>query len=141
MEYRDEFPKSTLEGRPIPGKIALFQYTAKTAEQLPYYDRNPLCYLIAVERGTVFWGVNLHYHRPENRLSIMRYIDAGEDLARLRGFHKYLKSYVRSPFLTIATEEWDKAVNLDSEKFVRDFGSVEIDIDPDTVYRKGTLKN
>lgn len=71
----------------------------------------------------------------------MRYIDAGEDLARLRGFHKYLKSYVRSPFLTIATEEWDKAVNLDSEKFVRDFGSVEIDIDPDTVYRKGILKN
>jgi hypothetical protein len=107
---------------------------------MPFYDRNPLCYIIAIERQTIFWGVNLHYHSPENRLAIMRYIDSGNDLAKLRGFHKYLKSYVGSPFLTIATEEWEKAVNLDSEQFVRDFGSIEIDIDPKTVYRKGTLK-
>ena len=141
MEYKDEFPDSKMVANPTPGAISLFSYTAKTALDLPYYDRNPLCYIIAVERNKIFWGVNLHYHKPENRETLIKYIDGSSDLARLRGFHKYLKSYVNSPFLKISMTEWEKAINLDSEQFVRDFGQVELDVDPKTVYRKGIYKN
>lgn len=141
MEYRDEFPNSTLVSEPAPGSISLFHYTAKTALKLPYYDRNPLCYVVAREGRNIFYGINLHYHPPANRESLIRYIDSGSDFTRLRGYHKYLKSYVNSPFLQISMEEWGKAVALDSEQFVRDLGAIEIDISPSTVYRKGFYKD
>ncbi len=66
MEYKNVFPKSTTTGSPAPGHLMLFQYGAKTANKLRYYDRNPLCYITA-SQGNIFWGVNLHYYAPDER--------------------------------------------------------------------------
>ncbi len=58
MEYRNVFPKSKTEGSPIPGHLMLFQYGAKTAEKLRFYDRNPLCYIVAVEGNKLEFDKN-----------------------------------------------------------------------------------
>ena len=118
----------------MPGKMLLFQYGAKTAEKLNFYVRQPLVVVSAVQ-GNTFWGVNLHYTKPENRAGILRYIDAGEDLRIIRGYHKYLKSYVDSLFLDINMQEWEKAIQLPIQDFVRDLGSVTLSVSSSRVYR------
>ena len=134
MEYKNEFPMSTTTGTPMPGKMLLFQYGAKTAEKLNFYDRQPLVVVSAVQ-GNTFWGVNLHYTKPENRAGILRYIDAGEDLRVIRGYHKYLKSYVDSLFLDINMQEWEKAIQLPIQDFVRDLGGITMSVSSSRVYR------
>ena len=127
MEFKNTFPKSTTTGTPVPGHLMLFQYGAKTAEKLRYYDRNPLCYIIA-SQGAVFYGVNLHYYAPDEREMIMEWIDESNPAELPKGYHKYIKSYVQSPYLDIAMEEWQTALNLPIEEFVRDLGSIEIPV-------------
>ena len=54
-----------------PGGMFLFAYDPKTKEDLPYYDTQPLilCFRIEADR---FWGINLHYLKPEERAIILR---------------------------------------------------------------------
>ena len=127
MEFRTTFPKSKTVGTPIPGHLMLFQYGAKTAEKLRFYDRNPLCYVIA-SQGPAFWGVNLHYYAPDEREMIAEWVDEANPAELPKGYHKYLKSYVQTLFLDIAMEEWETAFNLPIEEFVRDLGSIEIPV-------------
>ncbi len=127
MEFRNTFPKSQVVGAPVPGKLMLFQYGAKTAEKLRYYDRNPLCYITS-SQGPVFYGVNLHYYASDEREMIMEWVDESNPAELPKGYHKYIKSYVQSPFLDIAMEEWQTAFNLPIEEFVRDLGSIEIPV-------------
>ena len=127
MEFRNTFPKSQTVGTPMPGHLMLFQYGAKTAEKLRYYDRNPLCYIVA-SHGPVFYGVNLHYYAPDEREMIMEWIDESNPAELPKGYHKYIKSYVQTLFLDIAMEEWETAFNLPIEEFVRDLGSIEIPV-------------
>ena len=134
MEYRNLFPKSKTEGSPIPGHLMLFQYGAKTAEKLRFYDRNPLCYIVAVE-GNKFWGVNLHYYAPDDRETILEWLDESANPADLpRGYHKYLKSYVDTLYLDISMEEQEQALNMGLEEFVRDLGSIEIPFNPGRIW-------
>ena len=111
----------------MPGHLMLFQYGAKTAEKLRFYDRNPLCYIIA-SQGPAFWGVNLHYYAPDEREMIAEWVDEANPAELPKGYHKYLKSYVQTLFLDIAMEEWETAFNLPIEEFVRDLGSIEIPV-------------
>ena len=134
MEFRNTFPKSKTTGTPVPGHLMLFQYGAKTAEKLRYYDRNPLCYIIA-SQANVFWGVNLHYYAPDEREMIMEWIDEANPAELPKGYHKYLKSYVDTLFLDIAMEEWETAFNLPIEEFVRDLGSIEINVSKASVWK------
>ena len=127
MEFRNTFPKSKVVGAATPGRLILFQYNAKTAEKLRFYDRNPLCYIVA-SQGPVFYGVNLHYYAPDEREMIMEWVDESNPAELPKGYHKYIKSYVQSPYLDIAMEEWQKAFNLPIEEFVRDLGSIEIPV-------------
>ncbi len=135
MEYKNVFPSSTLVGAPAPGKIMLFQYSAKFAEQLPFYDKNPLCYVVAVENNA-FFGVNLHYTRPRDRMGTLEFIDSDGDFTKLKGFHKYLKSYVQAPFLDLSTTDREKAIGMGLEQFVRDLGSVEISIPTRSIMKR-----
>ena len=127
MEFRNTFPKSKTVGTPIPGHLMLFQYGAKTAEKLRFYDRNPLCYVVA-SQGPAFLGVNLHYYAPDEREMIAEWVDEANPAELPKGYHKYLKSYVQTLFLDIAMEEWETAFNLPIEEFVRDLGSIEIPV-------------
>ena len=127
MEYKNVFPLSEALGSPRPGSVMLFQYSAKYKETLPFYDRNPLCYIVA-SQGRAFYGVNLHYTQPRNRKSILAYIDDGGDFTKLAGYNKYLRSYVQGMFLQLKGEDLDKALGMRLEQFVTDLGSVEISL-------------
>ena len=125
MEYKNVFPLSEVVGQPIVGEVMLYQYSAKYAEQLPFYDRNPMTYIVAMD-GNVFYGVNLHYTKPSNRSGTLDYILGNNDFTKLDGYNKYLRSYVQGMFLQLKGEDLDKALSMRLEKFVKDLGSVEL---------------
>ena len=125
MEYRNVFPSSEVVGQPIIGEVLLYQYSAKYAEQLPFYDRNPMTYIVAMENNA-FYGVNLHYTKPSNRSGVLDYILADEDYTKLDGFNKYLRSYVQGMFLQLKGDDVDKALGMRLEQFVKDVGSIEL---------------
>ena len=119
------FPTSVVVGQPMIGEVMLYQYSAKYAEQLPYYDKNPMTYIVAME-SNAFYGINLHYTKPINRSGTLDYIIGDNDFTKLDGYNKYLRSYVQSMFLHLKGEDLDKALNMRLEKFVTDLGSIEI---------------
>ncbi len=129
MEYKNVFPDSKIVGSPSPGRVMIFQYTAKYRESLPFYDRNPLCYIVAVQ-GPAFYGVNLHYTQPRNRKATLAYIDAGDDITKLPGYNKYLKSFVQAPFLDLSTSDMEKAAEMGLEDFVQTIGGRDISTSP-----------
>lgn len=119
---------------PIPGNLCFFRYRAKTARQLPYYDRYPLCYILKNGNG-YFYGINLHYFSPTSRLGIGIELVEKQVPTLPKGVHKYLISELRSPLLGLAQEEWETASLLPVEEFVRNLGGVEIPVKPNIVYR------
>ena len=125
MEYKNRFPSSEVVGEPIVGEVMLYQYSAKYAEQLPFYDKNPMTYIVAMQ-GNAFYGVNLHYTKPMNRSGVLDYIIGDNDFTKLDGYNKYLRSYVRGMFLHLKGEDLDKALSMRLEEFVTDLGSIEI---------------
>jgi hypothetical protein len=52
------------------GKMYMFYYDAKYKDELPYWDRFPLIFVLDV-RADRFWGVNLHYLPPLYRARLM----------------------------------------------------------------------
>lgn len=139
MAYSDEFPDSTVSGSPKPGTVSIFRYGAKYKKTLPYWDRNPLCYVFG-SSGGAFYGLNLHYQIPTNRKAVLSYIDGGGDPTKVRGYHKYLKSYMDTPFIVLSMNEWDKALSYGMEEFRRVIGSVELGVDAATVQKGGFYK-
>ena len=88
-----------------------------------------LCYIVGVE-SQAFYGVNLHYTLPKNRLPVLRFIDDGGDFSKLNGYNKYLKSYVRGTFTSLVGSDMEKAIEMRLEDFVRNLGGISVDIDP-----------
>ena len=102
----------------VSGHMYLFEYDAKFAKKLPYYDTFPLVYVIKATR-TEFWGANLHYLSPKKRVwCVKRLMDGRVDIPRVC-FHKYLLSNVQGYLLDLAAEEWTTAILLPIENFVR----------------------
>jgi len=52
------------------GKMYMFYYDAKYKDELPYWDRFPLIFVLEV-RSDRFWGINLHYLPPLYRARLM----------------------------------------------------------------------
>ena len=107
----------------------LYQYSAKYAEQLPFYDRNPMTYIVATE-GNAFYGVNLHYTKPMNRSGVLDYIIGDNDFTKLDGYNKYLRSYVQSTFIRLVGDDMEKAADMAFEDFVRTVNGVDISTSP-----------
>ena len=57
-------------GKPIIGKMYLFQYSAKWKDILPYWDMWPLIFPFDYAKDG-FYGINLHYLRPNARAALM----------------------------------------------------------------------
>ena len=57
-------------GKPIIGKLYLFQYSAKWADILPYWDMWPLIFPFDYAKNG-FYGINLHYLAPNHRAALM----------------------------------------------------------------------
>ena len=59
---------------------------------------------------------------------ILEWCDEANPAELPKGYHKYLKSYVDTLFVDIAMEEWNTALEMNLQEFVRDLGSIEIPI-------------
>jgi len=124
------------------GKMYFFYYDPKTKDKLPVYDRFPLVF--PIERySDGFLGLNLHYLSQGerkallNRLMEFRSNSRMDERTRLRLSYdliastkklasaarpcikRYLFSHVRSKFVEVTANEWDQAINLPVEMFVR----------------------
>jgi hypothetical protein len=104
------------------GRLFLFEYKAKM-KYLPYYDTFPLVYVIKANADH-FFGANLHYMHPKKRvLAIEKLKQDRIDLPRVC-FHKYITDHVDGFLLDLAIDEWDTAIHLPVEHFVRERGKV-----------------
>ena len=118
MGPEDQQDANEIRRYTVSGHMYLFEYDAKFAKKLPYYDTFPLVYVIKATR-TEFWGANLHYLSPKKRVwCVKRLMDGRVDIPRVC-FHKYLLSNVQGYLLDLAAEEWTTAILLPIENFVR----------------------
>jgi hypothetical protein len=122
----------------------MFVYDPKHKETLPYYDRFPLIILVEPDRaGTGFYGLNLHYIRPETRalfldklFDTMGSTDDIQEKTKLRiryeliskakryrefrpCFKHYLFDHVKSRISMVKPLDWETAIFLPTEHFVK----------------------
>ena len=125
-------------GKPIIGKLYLFQYSAKWADILPYWDMWPLIFPFDYAKNG-FYGINLHYLPINARVDLMlRLIKAQGASGNLTDNYKlklsydiitnyppakpcikrYLFSHVQGKgFYGIKGEDWSYAASLPLQKF------------------------
>ena len=106
---------------PVQGHLYMFEYKAKM-KHLKYYDKFPLVYVIKATKKGEFWGANLHYMTPKKRIMATRKLMEGRiDIPKVC-FHKYLQSHVDGLMIDLAITEWDTAILLPTEDFVKNAG-------------------
>jgi hypothetical protein len=123
VDDEDSKDKNQLRRYARQGHLFLFEYKAKM-KYLPYYDTFPLVYVIQANSDH-FIGANLHYMEPRKRVIAIEKLKQDRIDLPKACFHKYILDHVDGFLLDLALEEWDTAVVLPVEHFVRD--------------RKGTL--
>ena len=101
----------------VAGHLYMFEYKAKM-KWLPYYDEFPLVYVMRATPDE-FWGCNLHYMKPKKRIMVIQRLMEGRIDIPKKCFHKYLTSQVDGFMLDLAASEWDTAILLPLENFVR----------------------
>lgn len=142
--YRKNIVNNHERGRDstVIGKMYFFAYDPKTKEKLPVYDKFPLVF--PIERySDGFLGLNLHYlSQGERRLLLSKLDDFKtnkryDEKTRLRLSYdlltstkklstltrpcvkRYLFSHVRTKFIEVTSNEWENAIMLPVEFFVR----------------------
>jgi len=113
--------------------LMFYQYKAKWRQELPFYDKYPLSFVLEKDSRS-FFAVNLHYYSPEERMGIAMSLAEDRIPRFTKGAHKYLLSEVRSPYLVLAQQEWQTMCLLPVEEFVRDLGGVEIPVQSQRVW-------
>ena len=117
----------------VAGHLYMFEYKAKM-KYLPYYDRFPLVYVLKASSKREFWGANLHYLTPKKSLQAVRKLIQGRIDLPKKCFHKYLSAHVEGLYLDLALTEWDTAILLPTEDYVRDLNGMIFPIDKETVW-------
>ena len=131
--------ENTLRRYPKEGHLFMFEYTAKM-RHLPYYDKFPLVYVVKAS-PTEFFGANLHYMNPKKRIqAVVKLMQGRIDIPK-KCFHKYLQNHVDGLFLDIAADEWDTAILLPTEDFVRNIGSTTFPYDKESVWEETNESN
>lgn len=133
--------REKLRDRTIIGRFYLFNYDPKTKEDLPYYDRFPLTIPIAMY-GDGFLGLNFHYIAPNVRIQLLSKLMAYANTPKLTErtrlelsypiiraaanlykatpcIKRYLWSHVRSRFLELDPTDWNAAMQLPTQQFVK----------------------
>lgn len=132
---------SNLQNKVMVGHMYMFYYDPKLKDDLPFYDRFPLIFPFRrVKDG--FYGINMHYLPYMMRAKLMdqlyklatnKMMDETTKLrlsyrilsasAQFRYFKPcvkhYLNSHVKSRFLYVHPTEWDVALFLPTERFVK----------------------
>lgn len=110
---------NVLRRYPVEGHLYLYEYKAKM-KWLPYYDTFPLVYVIKIINENEFVGANIHYLAPKKRIKVIQELMAGRiDIPKVC-FHKYILDHVQGWLLDLHKDEWDTAILLPVENFVRD---------------------
>ena len=130
-----EQDRNELRRHTVAGHLYMFEYKAKM-KWLPYYDRFPLVYVIKAAGKDEFWGANLHYMSPKKRLIATKKLMNGRIDIPKRCFHKYLTAHVDGLFLDLAASEWDTAILLPTEDYVRDLNGMVFPIDKKIVWEE-----
>jgi len=118
----------------VQGHLYMFEYKAKM-KYLPYYDRFPLVYVIKSLRNE-FWGANLHYLPIKKRLLATKKLMQGRVDLPKACFHKYLQPHVEGLLIDLAEDEWDTAILLPTEDFVKYTNGVMFPIDKQIVWEE-----
>jgi hypothetical protein len=125
----------------IIGKMYFFYYDPKTKDKLQVYDRFPLVF--PIERyPDGFLGLNLHYLNGSERASLLNRLSEFKSNSRYDAttrirmsydllastkslatiarpcIKRYLFNHVRSKFIEVTADEWDKAIALPVQLFV-----------------------
>ena len=123
------------------GKMYMFVYDAKFKDKLPYWDRFPLIFPLDGD-STSFYGLNMHYlpHLARAKLmdALWPYIDDEKlgkkaklnityeiikKTSKMKMFKpcikRYLNTNVKSRFVTIYPQEWNLALFLPTERFMK----------------------
>ena len=130
----NEQDQNMLRTYTVTGHLYMFEYKAKV-KYLPYYDRFPLVYVI--KSGPVdFFGANLHYLAPKKRIMVIKNLLEGRINIPKRCFHKYLTNHVDGLYLDLAAAEWDTAILLPTEDFVRNVNGHLFPYDKDLVWEE-----
>lgn len=132
---------SNLQNKVMVGHMYMFYYDPKLKDDLPFYDRFPLIFPFRrVKDG--FYGINMHYLPYMMRAKLMDQLyklvsnQLMDETTKLRLSYKilsasaqfryfqpcvkhYLNSHVKSRFLYIHPTEWDVALFLPTERFVK----------------------
>jgi hypothetical protein len=137
----DEQDKNELRKFPKEGNMFFFEYDATYKERLPYYDMFPLVYMIKVT-GNHFYAANLHYIEPRRRIPIINKLKKSQILTvPYACVNKYDKDNVLIKvgsfgYLQLDPHEWETAIFLPVEKFVRTRDSRQTQIDSSIVWRE-----
>ena len=118
----------------VQGHLYMFEYKAKM-RHLPYYDRFPLVYVLKATKSE-FWGLNLHYLTPKKRIICTKKLMQGRIDIPKRCFHKYLQPHVDGLMLDLASSEWDTAILLPTEDFVKDINGRAFPISKEDVWEE-----
>ena len=128
-----EQDKNELRRYAVAGHLYMFEYKAKM-KWLPYYDRFPLVYCFKAPGKHEFWGANLHYLSPKKRLIVTKKLMQGRvDIPKVC-FHKYLSSHVDGLYLDLAADEWDTAILLPTEDYVKNVNGITFPVDKKIVW-------
>ncbi len=126
--------ENELRRYPVQGHLYMFEYKAKM-KNLKYYDRFPLVYVLKATGRSEFWGCNLHYMTPKKRILATRKLMEGRIDIPKACLHKYLQSNVEGLMIDLAATEWDTAVLLPTEDFVKPIGTSSIPIPKEDVWQ------
>lgn len=121
------------------GRMIMFKYDPKTADDLRYYDTFPIVIPFEITRDG-FMGINFHYLPRDLRAKLMdglyEYVSDSSlsDTARIRITYellksatklkyfrpcvkRYLNTSLRSRFIVVPPSQWDIALFLPLERF------------------------
>jgi len=131
--------------RPKIGRLYLFHYDAKHKDDLEYWDRLPLTFFFnsySKDGKQYLIGINLHYLPPALRMVLFAELLTIRNEKRFREqtrlrisweilqsfsnhklvqpcVHKYLVSHIRSKFIEIPPSDWEVAIPLGLERFLK----------------------
>ena len=129
------------KSRTMMGHMYMYFYDPKHRETLPYYDAFPLTIMVERAPGG-FYGLNLHYLKPNTRAIFLDKLtdtltnDKYDETTRFRArynllssvrkfkefqpcFKHYLSSQIDSKIVLVQPPEWEIAIFLPTEQFVK----------------------
>jgi hypothetical protein len=127
------------QGSTFVGNLYFFRYDPKLKNVLPMYDKYPMA-LIVDHKEDGFTALNMHYlSGPQRRSTINMFKKskmknyssnsnsnyealsdtvAGFEIVARQAFKRYLWNHVRSQFIFINSDEYDKAIQLPVAEWV-----------------------